>query len=246
MRSGYDAPALWSRHAGRYAAGEYRAKVCHDLVLSEIAEEGRLRILDIGCGRGFLDDGRLQQSLARRSREYIGIEPDGGVEVGNWVGRVHRATLEDAPIEAGSIDLALSAMVLEHLAEPARFFDKLFQVLREGGVFWGFTVDSRHWFSRASLVAERLCVKRLYLRALHGTCNEKCYKNYRTYYRANSPRELKQLAARFRSCDLFNLPRAGEMDYYLPQRLHWAGRALDRLGHAAGRPGSLLAVRLER
>ena len=69
-------------------------------------------------------------------------------------------------------------MVLEHLADPRTFFEKVHTVLRPQGVFWGFTVDARHPFVTASVVSEKLHVKDLYLNIMFGKRGEGRYENY--------------------------------------------------------------------
>jgi SAM-dependent methyltransferase len=181
--------------------------------------------------------------LARVATRYLGVEPDPEVSPGDHVGELHRCLFEDAPIPAGSVDVAFAVMVLEHLPDPQRFWDKLYTVLASGGVFWGLTLDARHWFCQASLWAERLRVKDAYLSALMGKRGAERYENYPVYYRTNSPRQIARLARRFRACDFINFAREGQLEGYLPRVLHPLARRLDRAAIRGGRPGTLLAVR---
>jgi hypothetical protein len=89
-------------------------------------------------------------------------------------------------------------MVLEHLPRPRAFWDKLHEVLANGGVFWGMTVDARHLFSRLSLWSSRLRIKELYLDHVLGRKRgDSWYKNYPTHYRTNTPRQIMQFAQAF-------------------------------------------------
>jgi len=239
-------PEQWNAIVRRYAAGEYRARVCADLIRSDIGPEDRPRILDIGCGRGFFDDPGIQRSLAACAGEYVGVEPDTAIQSGEWVSHVYPEVLEQAPIPPASIDLALCAMVLEHLDQPERFFAKLLEILRPDGIFWGFTVDKRHWFAYASLAAHSLGIKRNYLDKVNGRPGEDRYENYDVVYAANTPADLRRLTREFSRCDILNLSQPGQIDFYFPRGLRWVGRALDGAGKIAGMPGPLLAVRLVR
>jgi SAM-dependent methyltransferase len=201
-------------------------------------------LLDIGCGKGFDGDLRLQASLADTAREYIGIEPDPEIPLAPFFTSSHRCLFEEAAIPGNSIDVAFAVMVLEHLSSPQAFWDKLRLVLRQGGVFWGFTMDARHWFVRASRLAQRLKVKDWYLNRLHGNRGEERYENYPVHYRSNTPAQFEQLAASFRSCTVFTLGRVGQLDYYFPKGFKWVGRGIDRLDRWRKKPGSLLAVRV--
>jgi SAM-dependent methyltransferase len=232
----------------RFVQGERRAVVFRDIILRELdrlpIDNGDAVLLDIGCGSGFDNDPGLQRSLFEAAGHYVGVEPDGDVTVGDGFTCLHRCRFEEAPIDAESIDLAFAVMVIEHVQEPLRFWDKVHEILRPQGVFWGFTVDARHWFVSASRFAERLRIKDWYLDALHGKRGVFRYENYPACYRCNSPRRIHSLTASFRSTQIYNLQRVGQAGNYLPRRLRWAGRAYDRLGMRLGWPGSVLAVRV--
>lgn len=205
-----------------------------------------LTVLDIGCGDGFDGEEDVQRSIARVATRYIGVEPARDIGISDVFGMVHRCSFEDAPIEASSVDLAFAVMVLEHLQMPDLFWRKVQEVLRPGGVFWGFTVDSRHWFVAASMLAEKLRIKNLYLELLHGRRGEKRYSNYRTYYRSNNPEQLAALARPFSKLTVLGFQKEGEVDYYLPRALRGIGKLADRCAIKLGLPGSILAVRVEK
>ena len=237
----------WTPYLERYRKGEWRDRILHDLILEDARRRGGgLTFLDIGCGRGLGGDVRLQESLARAARRYVGIEPDPEMHPGPHVSELLCCLFEEAPLEADSVDVAFANMVLEHLAEPAAFWDRLYAVLRDGGVFWGLTMDARHWFCRASLWAERLKVKDLYLTALRGRRGEARYENYPVYYRSNTPEQIARYTGRFRSCETLNFARVGQCNYYVPRLLQPLANWLDRRALRRGRPGTVLAVRVER
>ena len=233
----------------RYRDGEWRATVFRDMVLADIrrlASVRPVRVLDIGCGKGFDDSPQLQAELAAACDRYDGVEPDTEIVPSPVVREAYRCGFEEAPIEPGSIDVACSVMVLEHLERPAVFWDKLREVLADGGVFWGFTIDARHPFAHASTLMKRLGVKEWYLNRLHGTTDDGRYENYPVHYRSNRPRDVHRLAAGFASVECVNFHRMGQLDYYLPRGLRWAGRLADRMVVASGAPGNIMAVRAEK
>jgi hypothetical protein len=136
-------------------------------------------------------------------------------------------------------------MVLEHLRTPQTFWDKLFEVLADGGVFWGLTVDARHPFSRVSLWADRLRVKDLYLDLVLGRGPKSArYRNYPTYYRSNSPAQIGRFTEAFRSSECINFSRVGQWGSYLPRPLRGIARRIDERAIRKKRPGTLLAVRV--
>jgi len=235
----------WVPYLARYRAGEWRSPLFRDMILEDVHQSNSdPTILDIGCGDGFDGEIALQRTIAQAAGHLIGIEPDSEVILGDHFSETHRCFFEDAPIPPGSIDLAYAVMVLEHLPSPQSFWDKLHEVLPDGGVFWGLTVDARHLFSRLSLWSGRLRIKNSYLDFVLGrTEQEARYKNYPTYYRSNTPREIAQLASAFRSCECINFSRVGQWSPYLPKRLRRFADEIDRRSIWKGHPGTLLIVR---
>jgi SAM-dependent methyltransferase len=238
----------WQQFQERYRRGEWRTPIFRDMILTDVR---RLRpgptLLDIGCGNGFDGATDLQRELARNAGEYFGLEPDPAITLGTPFTRTFRCRFEDAPLPPGSVDLAFAVMVLEHLAEPKCFWDRLHGVLRPGGIFWGFTVDARHWFCQASLWLKRLRVKDLYLhRLLRHELGDADYQNYPVFYRANCPHHVLPHVRRFARCDFISFTRVGQLNYYLPRFLHRVSAGLDRSLMARGKPGAILAIRLAR
>jgi SAM-dependent methyltransferase len=237
----------WTPFAHRYRQGEWRTPIFYDMVLRDTQQlHGEACVLDIGCGRGFDLAPDFQSRLRAMCRHYIGIEPDVGVPIADCFDEVHHCLFEQAPLPTAAVDIAYAVMVLEHVREPHRFWAKLWDVLRPGGVFWGFTVDARHYFAWISYWSERLGVKQRYLRLLHDRLGEEGCDHYPTPYLANSPRQISRWTQAFRRRDYISFKRVGQQDRYLPGCLKSAGRWIDRGLIAAGGPGSILAVRLER
>jgi SAM-dependent methyltransferase len=235
----------WAPYLDRYRRGEWRDRIFRDMVLEDVRSRPQpVSLLDIGCGRGFDSDMHLQESVAREADRFIGVEPDPGVCLGGHFDEAHRCRFEEAPLAPRSIDVAYAIMVLEHLERPGRFWDKLREVLKNGGVFWGLTVDSRHWFTHASLWTERLRVKDAYLDWFLGRRGVERYENYPAHYRTNSPRQIARYVRRFRSCELINFSRVGQLNDYFPRLLHPLANLLDRFAIRRGKPGTLLAVRV--
>jgi hypothetical protein len=137
-------------------------------------------------------------------------------------------------------------MVLEHFENPQIFWNKILNVLKKDGVFWGFTVDARHWFVFVSLLTEKLHIKDWYLNKLHGKRGEERYENYGVFYRSNTPQQIQHLTPSFASMDVLNFNYVGQLDYYFPQKLRWFGRSLNQIAIRLDLPGSVLAVRVQK
>jgi SAM-dependent methyltransferase len=241
----------WNQIIDQYVKGERRPATFAKLLLTDLPSvepcPSDLVILDIGCGAGFDDDPTLQHTLAKHASRYIGVEPDSHIELADIFHAVHNCRFEDAPIENNSIDIAFAVMVLEHIQEPSVFWEKIHDVLRPEGVFWGFTVDARHWFVAMSWIAERLTLKNLYLDFLHGRRGDPGrYANYPVYYRTNTPRKIRQIAKNFHELTFLQLHKTEQMDYYFPQQLRWIGRYFNRVAHVIGCPPILMAVRAKK
>lgn len=94
-------------------------------------------VADIGTGTGY-----LLSSLARHFRKVTGVEPsDRMIEAAR--DRVEReqlknvelrtGELEQLPISRASVDLAIAALVLHHVASPATAVSELRRITRQGG-----------------------------------------------------------------------------------------------------------------
>lgn len=239
--------ADWSAYRDRFKRGEWRAPIFRDLILDDMrARQRPLTVLDIGCGCGFDRDIRLQKSIAADADRYIGIEPDPEILIEPIFSALHRCRFEDAPVPPASIDVAFAVMVLEHIAEPKPFLSKLANVLADNGVFWGFTMDARHYFTRLSRWADALGVKDRYLDALHGARGSQRYENYPVFYRLNAPKQFQRHAATFSRMDFISFARVGQLNHYVPRPLRFVTNFVDRLAMALGVPGSIIAVRLRK
>ncbi len=206
----------------------------------------RVRLLDIGCGHGFSGCTATQHSIADRVTTAIGIEPDSSIPAPSCFATVHRTTFEEAPLEVSSVDLAYACFVLEHIQTPQRFFDRLHEVLAPGGIFIGFTVDARHLFACCSQLLEVLRLKDLYLRVLRGERGVDRYENYPTFYRANTPRQLRRACRQFSEIHCLTLHRPGQLDFYFPRFVRPATRLCERIAMRMGLPGSVLVVALRK
>ncbi len=239
--------ATWEDLFRRWRQGAYRASFFRDMILTDVRRfHPKPVLLDIGCGRGFDGEPELQQSLAELADRYVGVEPDASVRLSDCFTEVHRCRLEDAPLAPASIDVAYAVFVIEHLRCPREFFDKVFEILVPGGVFWGFTIDLRHFFALVSLATDGLGVKGWCLKRAGSTEAIRGPGHYRTFYRANTPCAVRRCVGPFRSIRLMNLHQEGQFDAYLPGWARRGGRWLDRLTAALGLPGPMLVVRLEK
>ena len=231
----------------RYESAEWRAQIFADMVLDDVRELGSgCTVVDIGCGGGFDDSRELQQRIAAHVGTYIGVEPDVTMAVGPHFSTVHRCPFESAPILPGTVDLAFGVMVTEHIGKPVDFMGRLADILRDGGIFWAFTIDLRHWSAWSSLLMEKSGAKDVYLDLLHGKRGIDRYCNYPVQYRLNTPRQVRRYASDFLGAEFLSLSRIGAEDGNLPRWLRPMNHFVDHVLHFVGAPGSNLAYRLTR
>jgi SAM-dependent methyltransferase len=244
------APFDFTAMQTRYQSGEWRGFVFRDLVMDDLRprrnEGTQIVALDIGCGHGFDGHPDPQALIASVCTELIGIEPDTEIAIPKHFSQVHHSSFEDAPIPPDSVDVAYAVMVLEHLDQPEAFLRKLHTTLKPGGVFWGFTVDSRHWFAQASTTLKKIGLKDAYLSLLHGGRGSERYENYPVHYLFNTPETVTRLTGSFSRCDVMSLWKRNQTHFYFPRGLKWMGNLLDSIYGVFGRRGSVLVVRIQK
>jgi len=96
-----------------------------------------MTIADLGAG-----EGTVSQLFARRAKKVIAIDnSEKMVEFGSELARVHGfdnleyrlGTMEDPPIPAGTMDLALLSQALHHSSNPPRAVAAAYRILKKGG-----------------------------------------------------------------------------------------------------------------
>ena len=92
--------------------------------------EGAL-VLDIGGGPGYFAD-----AFTRAGARYAGVEPDVGElsARGRVSGNTVRGSGLALPVATGSVDIALSSNVLEHVPDPLQMAEEMVRVTRPGGL----------------------------------------------------------------------------------------------------------------
>jgi SAM-dependent methyltransferase len=241
----------WKHWLARLDTPEWRTPIFFEIVSTEINAHRRAAtrptVLDIGCGLGFDGEVRFQEALAAQAGRFIGIEPDPAIDPPQVFSEVHRTTLENAPIAPGSVDVAYAVMVMEHVAEPASFWSRLYDVLAPGGVFVAFSVNGAHWFAPLTRLMTFTKLKPIYLNLIHGERGTERYVDYPVYYRTNTARQIKRVARHFRTVETIRFGgRAGNVAFYAPTRLRPAVRAFDKLAYRLFGQAINIIIRAER
>lgn len=167
----------WQPATARYEALIRRTLAAHD----------HPRLLDLGCGRG----GVLEQLADLPDVRPLGLDPDYASLAEHRLPHLQRAaaTAEAIPLAPASVDVVISAWVLEHLPDPARTFREIGRVLRPGGAFI-FLAPNRNspiaLLNRVLRPLQSALVPRLYGRAEADT--------FPVVYRANTRQQIASLA----------------------------------------------------
>lgn len=110
-------------------------------------EEGKRRLLDIGCANG--DFPRL---MMKEGWEVEGVEiSQNAKEIGDFP--VYRSSFPDLPIDQPRYDAITAWAVLEHVHDPMSHFKKAAQLLKSGGHFI-FLVNNFHSIASRFLFLE--------------------------------------------------------------------------------------------
>ena len=124
---------LAGRFGRTYCPGRTWDGLAH-MLLTLVPE---MTIADLGAG-----EGTLAQLLSKRAHRVIAVDnSEKMVEFGSELAKKHGVKnleyrlgdLEEPPIEAGSVDVALLSQALHHAASPARAVAAAYKILKPGG-----------------------------------------------------------------------------------------------------------------
>ena len=152
------------------------------------------RWLDIGCGRHLLPPWRAQQerSLLARCKQVVGIDLDhASLRDNRSIPLLSLSSVRELPFRDGAFSLVTANMVVEHLASPEAELREMRRVLVPGGLAMIHTPNAGAY---PTAIARLLpdAAKRSLARVLEGRESKDVFP---TYYRANSPAALRDLAA---------------------------------------------------
>ncbi len=128
-------------------------KVKTPWILERITESSK--ILDVGCGAGFLTN-----ELAQAKHDVTGVDLSGdSLEVAKRFDKTRSVKYQIAdaynlPFEDGSFDVVCALDFLEHVEDPARAIAEFSRVLKPGGQFFfhTFSRNPLSWFVIIKLV----------------------------------------------------------------------------------------------
>jgi SAM-dependent methyltransferase len=148
--------------------------------------DAKSHLLDIGAGAGILYHMNFRSAVGRA----FGIDLDERILDNPALDSAAIGDAANLPYDDCMFDVVVANNVLEHLVDPLAVFAEISRVLRPGGWFVFKTPNRRHYVP----VVARLTPHwfHTYVTGLRGrTAGD----TFATFYRANTPRAVEQLAA---------------------------------------------------
>ncbi len=103
-------------------------------ILPLLGDIKNLTVLDVGAGTG-----RLSVQLAKAGAQVTALDVSANMlELIKRKNNKIQTTVADAenlPFEKESFDVVTAAFLIVHLKDPTRFFDEVYRVLKDGGIF---------------------------------------------------------------------------------------------------------------
>lgn len=226
--------------------------VCEEAGQQEGARQ-HVRALDIGCGNalgGLSSNTTPLMNVRSKVHDLWGVEPDPNAAPDMTIyDRIFRSTLEDLDTGNEKASLAYSYLVQEHIDDADAFLRAVYAHLDEGGVYFGMTINARHFFA---IIARLLHVLRLdewVLRTFLSGPYGLGY-HYPVRYRCNDARRIAQAAtaAGFAAPTFATMEGLGDAEHYFLGPLRFLYSFLQWKRRTFRRPQDLLTliVRLEK
>jgi ArsR family transcriptional regulator len=144
--------------AGRGSRGYCPGRGWQSVALAFLEMLPPLDIADLGAG-----EGRVSRLLARRARKVIAVDisarmvsvgRDEARELGIANLEFREGDLEDPPIEAGTVDVALFSQALHHAPSPERALAAAWKILRPGGRLVVLDLKQHHFDAARELYSD--------------------------------------------------------------------------------------------
>jgi SAM-dependent methyltransferase len=156
-------------------------------------------VVDYGCGRGAYGEDpvafrRSLRILSGKARRIIGLDVDPNAADNPFVDEFHRLETGCWPLPETSADLVVCDNVLEHLADPARFFAEAARVLVPGGTLCLRTPNAWGYVALLSRLLPNRTHGSIVARVKPGSRVQDVFP---THYRCNSLPAVRRMLSRF-------------------------------------------------
>jgi SAM-dependent methyltransferase len=164
-------------------------KIFYDAIHSCLpANSARPIILDVGCGKN--------SPLAEHGKGvFYSVGMDLALDEIRANGDLDDLIVADGaalPFGSGAFDIIISKTAIEHMKDPAQFFEDVCRILKPGGRFVWATSNIRSVPIVVSYLTPIIVHKWVY-KKLFG--NELALEQFPTYYRANTQRKIERKLA---------------------------------------------------
>lgn len=128
------------------------------LLAQEVGFTGRsgLNLLDLGCADKYLAPATKDQGWTYSGLDYADVDFE----------------VDKLPLEANSVDIAVSLAVIEHLRDPENFISEIFRCLRPGGLIYlstpNFQLDFKNFYNDPTHVRPYTPISLVELLRLNG------------------------------------------------------------------------------
>jgi SAM-dependent methyltransferase len=164
-----------------------------DTLLEHVSPEDEW--LDLGCGHQLLPPWRVEaeRHLAARPRRLVGLDYElPALKAHPSIHDRVCGSILTLPFDDGSFDLITANMVFEHLEDPERALREIHRVLRPGGRVIFHTPNQLGYTTLLARAIPEFAKGKL-VQLFEGRPEE---DRFRTYYRVNSERKVRMVAAR--------------------------------------------------
>jgi len=143
-------------------------------------------LLDVGAGAGIVKDMNFKELV----KEAHGVDLDPRVKQNPWLDKAYEGSIDSMPfLEDNKFDVVICNNVMEHVAEPEKFFAEINRVLKKDGVFLVKTPNKYHYIPFVALITPEWFHK--FYNKLRGREEEDTFP---TLYRGNSKKSQQILA----------------------------------------------------
>jgi SAM-dependent methyltransferase len=136
---------------------------------------------------------QTSEFLSRNFAAVDGLDVDESIQRNRFLRRSHVYDGHRFPFESASYSYCVADFVLEHVEYPQETLSEIARVLRRGGRFYFRTPNLYHYVALASRVLPHCCHEALANRLRQ--LPPEAPAPFRTYYRCNTRRRIKRLAA---------------------------------------------------
>jgi len=192
-------------------------------------------VLEIGAGHGAH---QFPGAIRERAGRLVGVDPDPRISQNPFLDEKHQGPLEEfAEDWRGRFECVYAYMVVEHVSDPAAFFQACRQVLAPGGHFFAATPNVRHYFAFAARATAAFGVQDHVLKFLVGGQAADSY-HFRAHYRVNYPGKIARVLreAGFSQVEFKMLDNPSYFEWYLPKSLGVFPRMYSRCLYAMRKP----------